>query len=164
MLHAEHDAAHQRGHRCVKTRNLQALDAAGLRRTAGIVEQAVELAEFLHAKRDQRLHLVFDRHVGLTEHANRSEFCRQRLALGRTAAGDDDLGALRDKNFRRPQADSTRRAGDDRDLAVQPSHETPPRAMADVASAIDALLMTLPGASPTISGCHHNGPVFLRTA
>ena len=52
VLHAKHDAAHQRRHRRIEAIDLEPLDAAGLGRAAGIVEQAIDAAEFLD--RDRR--------------------------------------------------------------------------------------------------------------
>ena len=122
MLHAEHDAAHQRRHRGVEALDLEAFDAAGLRRAAGIVEQAVDPAEFFDRQRDQRAHLVLDRDIGLAEDAVRAELFSQRLALRHAAPGDDDFGAFGNENFRSTQTNTARRAGDHRNLAVQPSH------------------------------------------
>ena len=122
VLHAEHHAAHQRRHRGVEARNLEAFDAAGLRRAAGIVEQAIDAAEFLDRLADQRAHLLLDGDIGLAEHADGAELFRKRLALRRAASGDDDPGAFGHENLRGAQPDAARRAGDNRDLAVQPSH------------------------------------------
>ena len=126
MFHAEHHAAHQRGHRGVETVDLEAFDAAGLRRTAGIVEQAIDTAEFLDRKRDQRLHLLFDRDVGLAKDASGAEFFGQRLAFRHATPGDHDFCAFGDENFRGVQPDAARRAGNDRNFAVQPSHVVSP--------------------------------------
>ena len=63
--------------------DLEPLDAAGLRRAAGIVEQAIDAAEFLDRQRDQRPHLLLDRDIGLAEDAVGAEFFGQRLALRR---------------------------------------------------------------------------------
>ena len=71
VLHAEHHAAHQRRHRGVEARDFEAFDAAGLRRPAGIVEQAIDAAEFLDRLADQRAHLVLDRDIGPAEDAMR---------------------------------------------------------------------------------------------
>ncbi len=122
VLHAQHHAAHQRRHRGVEARNLQALDAAGLCRAAGIVEQAVDAAEFPDRLADQRAHLVLDGNIGLAEDAVGTELFGQCLALRRAPSGDDDLCAFGDENLRSAQPDAAGRAGDDRDLAVQPSH------------------------------------------
>ena len=122
VLHAEHHAAHQRRHRGVEAVDLEAFDAAGLRRTAGVVEEAVDAAEFLDRKLDQRTHLLFDRDVGLAEDTAGAELLGQRLALRHAAPGDDDLRAFGDENLRGAQSDAARRPGDHRDLAVQPSH------------------------------------------
>ena len=122
VLHAEHHAAHQRRHRGVEAVDLEAFDAAGLRRAAGIVEQAIDAAEFLDRHADQRAHLLFDRDVGLAEDAGGAELLGQRLALRHAASGDDDFRAFRDENLRGAQSDAACRAGDHRDLAVQPSH------------------------------------------
>ena len=122
MLHAEHHAADQRCHRRIETIDLEALDATGLRRAAGIVEQAIDLAEFLDRKRDQGLHLRFDRDIGLAKDAGGAEFFGQRLAFRRAAPGDDDFRAFGDENLGGVQPDSACRTGDHRDLAVQPSH------------------------------------------
>ena len=109
-----------------KRADLEAFDAAGLCRAAGIVEQAIDAAEFLHRLADQGAHLFFDRDVGLAKDAMGAELLRQRLALGHAAAGDDDLRPFRDKNFRGPQPDAARRTGNHRNLAVEPSHVAPP--------------------------------------
>ena len=122
VFHAEHDAADQGRHRGVKAVNLEALNAAGLRRAAGIVEQAIDPAEFFHRQRDQRAHLVLDRDIGLAEDAVRAELFGQRLALRHATPGDDDFGAFGNENFRSTQTNAARRAGDHRNLAVQPSH------------------------------------------
>ena len=60
MLHAEHHAAHQRRHRRIEAIGLEALDAAGLRRPAGIVEQAIDTAEFVDRKARSAPSSVFD--------------------------------------------------------------------------------------------------------
>src|SRR5215831_18452791 len=122
VLHAEHDAANQHRHRGVEALDLKALDAAGLCGPAGIVEQAIDLAELFDRKRDQRAHLIFDRDVGLVENAVRTELFRQRLTLGHAAAGDDDFRTLSHEDLRRTQADAAGGARDHRDLAVEPSH------------------------------------------
>ena len=106
----------------VETIDLEAFDAAGLRRAAGIVEQTVDAAEFLDRKVDQRTYLLLDRDIGLAEDAVGAEFFGQRLALRHAAPGDDDLRAFGDENLRGAQSDAARRPGDHRDLAVQPSH------------------------------------------
>jgi hypothetical protein len=125
VLHAEHHAAHQGRHRGVETIDLEALDAAGLGRTTGVVEQAVDPAEFFDRKRDQRLHLFFDGDIGLAKDAGSAELFGQCLALGRAASGDDDPGAFGDENLRGVQPDAAGRACYHRDLAVQPSHFVP---------------------------------------
>jgi len=81
----------------VETLDLEAFDAAGLRRTAGIVEQAVDAAEFLHRKPDQRLHLLFHGDIGLAKDASSAELSGQRLSLRRAAPGDHDFCALGDE-------------------------------------------------------------------
>ena len=65
---------------------------------------------------------VFHGDVGLAEDAIGAELFGQRLALRRAASGDDDFGAFGDENLRGRKPDAARRAGDYRDLAVQPSH------------------------------------------
>ena len=122
VLHAEHHAAHQRRHRGIEAVDVEALDAAGLRRAAGVVEETVDAAEFVDRKRDQRAHLLLHRDVGLAEDTVGAELLGQRLALRRAAAGDDDFRALGDENLRGVQSDAARRPCDHRDLAVQPSH------------------------------------------
>jgi len=122
VLHAEHHAAHQGRHRGVEAGNLEAFDAAGLRRAAGVVEQTIKAAEFLDRLPDQRAHLVFNRDIGLAEDAVGAEFAGQRLAFRRATSGNDDLRAFRDENLRGPQPDAACRASDHRNLAVQPSH------------------------------------------
>src|SRR5215212_10970309 len=69
MFHPEHYAAHQRRHRGVETLDLEAFDASSLRWTAGIVEQAIDAAEFLHRKVVQLLYLRFHRDIGLAKDA-----------------------------------------------------------------------------------------------
>jgi hypothetical protein len=125
VLHAEHHATHQRRHRGIEARNLEAFDAAGLRRTAGIVEQAIDAAELLDRLIDQRSHLLLERDIGLAEDAVGAELPGQRLALRRAASGDDDAGAFGHENLRGAEPDAACRAGDNRDLAVQPSHVVP---------------------------------------
>ncbi|MGY4413180.1 hypothetical protein ACVWW4_004916 [Bradyrhizobium sp. LB7.1] len=122
VLHAEHDAAHQGRHRRVEALDLEGFDATGLRRAAGIVEQAVDAAEFVHREPDQRLHLRFDRHIRLAEDASRPELLRQRLAFRYTPARDHNFGTFGNEDFRSPQPDPARRARDHRDLAIQPAH------------------------------------------
>jgi hypothetical protein len=122
VFHAEHHAAQQGRHRGVEAINLEAFDAAGLRRAAGVVEQAIDAAESVDRGADQRLHLVFLRDIGFKEHAGRAELFGERLALRRAASGDHDLRAFRDEDFRRAQPDAAGGTGDDRDLAVQPPH------------------------------------------
>ncbi|MET3220444.1 hypothetical protein ABIF35_001231 [Bradyrhizobium japonicum] len=102
MLHAEHDAAHQRRHRRVEALDLEALDAAGLRRPAGIVEQAIDPAEFVYRERDQRLHLRFDRHIGLAEDAIGPELLRQRLAFRYAPPRDHNFGTFGNEDFSGP--------------------------------------------------------------
>jgi len=127
VLHAEHDAAHQSGHRRIEAVDLEAFDATGLRRPAGVVEQAIDPAEFIDRECDQRTHLVFHRDVGLAENAGGAESFRQRLALGHAAPGDHDFCAFGHENLRCAQPDAARRPGNDRDLAIQPSHIVSPR-------------------------------------
>jgi hypothetical protein len=122
VLHAEHDAAEQGRHRRIETVDLEALDAAGLRRSAGIVEQAIDLAELVHRKRDQRLHLRLDGHVGLTKDAGGAELGCECLAFGHAPTRDDDLRALGHEDFRRAQSDAAGGPRDHRDLAVQSCH------------------------------------------
>ena len=110
----------------VEAGGLEALDAAGLRRAAGIVEQAVDAAEFLDRKLDQRAHLLFHHDVGLAEDAVGAELFGQRLAFRHAAPGDDDFRAFGDENLRGAQSDAACRPGDHRDLAVQPSHVVVP--------------------------------------
>ena len=105
-----------------KRSDLEALDAAGLRRAAGIVEQAIDAAEFLDRQLDQRAHLLFDRDIGLAEDAVGAEFFGQRLALRHAAPGDDDLRAFGDEDLRGAQSDAACCPCDHRNLAVQPSH------------------------------------------
>ena len=69
---------------------------------------------------------VFHRDVGLAKDAVGAELFGQRLALRRAAPGDDDFRAFGDEYFRGAQSDAARRAGDHRNLAVQPSHVVPP--------------------------------------
>ena len=122
MLHAEHDAAYQGRHRGVEPFDVEAFDAPGLRRPAGIVEQAVDPAEFLHRERDQRLHLRFDRHVGLPEDAGRTELFRQRLAFRDAPPCNHNFGTFGHEDFRGPQPDPARRSRDHRNLALKPAH------------------------------------------
>jgi hypothetical protein len=68
--------------------------------------------------------LALDRNVGLAKDATRPRFRGERLALRHAAPGDDDFGALRDENLNSPQSDAAGGAGNDRDLAVQPSDVT----------------------------------------
>ncbi len=126
MFHAEHHAAHQRRHRGVEAFDLEAFDAAGLRRAAGVVEQAIDAAEFLDRKRDQRPHLLFHRDIGLAKDAIGAEFFGKRLTFRRAAPGDDDFRALGHEYLGGVQSDTARRARNDRNLAVQPSHVIPP--------------------------------------
>ena len=122
MLHAEHHTAHQRRHRGVEAPDLEAFDAAGLCRAAGIVEQAIDPSEFFHRLADQRAHLILDRDVCLAKDAGGAELAGKRLALRRAATRDDDFGAFGDEYFRGAQTDTAGRAGDHRDLAAEPSH------------------------------------------
>ena len=112
----------------IEARHLEAFDAAGLCRAAGIVEQAIDSAELLHGLADQGAHLFFDGDVGLAKDAVGAESFRQRLAFRRAAAGDHDFRPFRDKNFRGPQPDAARRTGDHRNLAVEPCHVASPAA------------------------------------
>jgi len=122
VLHAEHHAAQQCRHRRVEAPDLEAFDAAGLGRAAGIVEQAIDAPEFLHRLADQFAHLVLDRDVGLAKDAGGAQFPGERLALRRAATGDDDFCAFGHEYFRGAQTDAAGRAGDHRDLAAEPSH------------------------------------------
>src|SRR5215468_11674798 len=126
VLHAEHDTAHERGHRRIEASDLEAFDAAGLRRATRIIEQAVDLAEFVDCKRNQRPHLVFLRDIGLAEDASRAELLGQRLSFRNPAARDDDFRAFGNEYLRRAQPDAAGRARDHRYLAVQPSHFVSP--------------------------------------
>ena len=83
-------------------------------------------AEFFDRQRNQRLHLRFDRDIGLAEDAGRPKLFRQRFALRGTAPGDDDFGAFGNEYLRGVQPDAAGRAGYHRDFAVQPSHLTYP--------------------------------------
>src|SRR4030095_1507431 len=126
VLHAEHDTAHERGHRRIEAIDLEAFDAAGLRRAAGIVEQAIDLAEFVDRQRNQRPHLILLRDIGLAEDASRAELLGQRLSFRNPAARDDDFRAFGNEYLRRAQPDAAGCARDHRDLAVQPSHFVSP--------------------------------------
>jgi hypothetical protein len=101
VFHAEHHAAHQCRHRGVEAVNLKPLDAAGLRRAAGVVEQAIDAAEFVDRGADQRAHLILLRDIGLKEHAAGAELFGERLALRRAAACDHDFRTLGDEDLRR---------------------------------------------------------------
>ena len=127
MFHPEHHAAQEDRHRGVETTGVESLDAAGLRRAAGIVEQAVEPAETALRRRDQGLHLRFVGHIGPLEDAGWSETGGERLAFGGAAPGGHDLRPLGNEDLRRPQADTARRTRDHRNLAVEPSHVVLPR-------------------------------------
>src|SRR5262245_14304533 len=126
VLHAEHDTAHERGHRRIEAIDLEAFDAAGLRRAARIVEQAIDLAELIDRQRNQRAHLVFLRDVGLAEDASRAELLGERLSFRNPAARDDDFRAFGNEYLRRAQPDAAGCARDHRDLAVQPTHFVSP--------------------------------------
>src|ERR1700684_1374966 len=84
VLHAEHHAAQQRRHRRIETIGLEAFDAAGLRRSAGIIKKAVDAAEAVHGFADQLVYVVFNGDVGATEDAGRPKLFGQGLALGET--------------------------------------------------------------------------------
>ncbi len=109
-------------HRGVEADNLEALNATGLRRAAGVVEQTIKAAEFLDRLPDQRAHLAFNRDIGPAEDAVGAELAGQCLAFRHATTGDDYPGAFRDENLGGSQPDAARRAGDHRNLAVQPSH------------------------------------------
>jgi len=118
VLHPEHHTAHQVAIAASKRGNLKALNAAGLRRAAGVVEQAIDAAEFFDRLPDQRAHLVFNRDVGLAEDAIAAELVGQRLAFRRAPSGDNDVRAFRDENLSGAQPDPACGAGDNRDLAI----------------------------------------------
>src|SRR3954452_18188831 len=106
VLHAEHDAAYQSCHRRIEALDLEALDAAGLRRAAGIVEQAIDAAESIDRERNQRTHLLFHRYVGLPKNAASAELFRKPLAFGYATPGDHDFCALGHENLRGAQPDA----------------------------------------------------------
>jgi hypothetical protein len=122
VLHPEHDAAHQGRHRGVEAIDFETFDTTGLGRASGIVEKAIDAAEFFYCLGDQRAHLLLNRYIGLTEDTGRAELLRQRLAFSGATPGDDDFCAFGDKYLGRPQTNAAGRAGDHRNLAVKPSH------------------------------------------
>jgi hypothetical protein len=89
---------------------------------AGIVEQAIDAAEAVDRLADQGADIFLNRDVGPAKHAGRAELFGEPFALRCAAAGDNDFRAFRDKNLGGVQADAACRAGDNRDLPVQPSH------------------------------------------
>jgi len=95
---------------------------AGPRRSARVVEQAIDLAELFDRERNQGSHLIFDGDVGLTEDTIGAELFRQRLAFRHAAAGNDDLSTLSHEDFRCTQSDATGRPSDHRNFAAEPSH------------------------------------------
>jgi hypothetical protein len=125
VLHAKHDAAHQRRHGGVEAIDRKPLDTARLCRAAGIVEQAIDPAECLDGMADQRLHLRFIGHVGLAKTAIGAEPGSQRSPLGRPTSCDHDFRALRDEDFRCPESNTAGRAGDDSNLVVETPHIAP---------------------------------------
>ena len=99
VFHAEHHAAHQGDHRGVEASSLEAFDAAGLRRAAGVVEQAIDASELFDRQFDQRADLLVDHDIGLAKDAVGAELLGQPLALRHAAPGDHDPGAFRDENL-----------------------------------------------------------------
>ncbi len=77
---------------------------------------------FSTACADQRAHLFLDGDIGLAENAGSAELFGQGLAFRRAAAGDDDFGAFGDENLRGPQPYAACRTGNNRYLAIEPSH------------------------------------------
>ncbi len=122
VLHAEHHRAHQQRHGRVEALDGDGGDAAGRRRSAGVVEQHIEPAEGACGLADHALPVVLERGVGLHEAAVAAEPGCQRLALGLAAAGEDDLGAFLHEQLGRAGADAAGGPRDDRDLAVEHAH------------------------------------------
>ena len=83
---------------------------------AGVVDEDVDRAAALDDLVDQPLHVGLVRDVGGDADAVRER--RGRL-LGAVQVGDDDARALRRQALGDRAADALRRAGDDRDLAVE---------------------------------------------
>jgi hypothetical protein len=89
---------------------------------------------------DQRLHLVLDGNVGPAKDAVRAEFGGERLAFRHAAPGDDDFRALNNEDLGGAQPDAAGCAGNDRYLAVQPSHVVLRFGLSETISNADAAL------------------------
>ena len=123
VLHAQHHRAHQQRHGRVETLDRDGGDAAGRRRTAGIVEHIVEAGpERLGGLGDQPFPVVLERGVGPHEAGAGPELGRQRLPFRLAPAGEHHLGALGDEQLGRARADAAGRTGDDSNFAVDHAH------------------------------------------
>src|SRR5207302_6442406 len=122
---ADHHAAQVERDAAIEPVDRHVGNAAGRARTAGVVEEAVEPAMARRRVIDEGAELVLLGRVGLNEAARGTEPLGVRLALLAPSPGDHNLGALRDEELRRAETDAAGRAGDDRDLAVEPAHDDP---------------------------------------
>ena len=118
VFHAEQDTAHQGRHRRIETRGIEAFDAAGLRRAAGVIEKAIDATELRHGLLDQRTYLVLTGDIGAAEDAVRPKFARQCLTFGHTPTCDGDPRAFADKNLGSAEPNPACRASDDRHFAA----------------------------------------------
>ena len=89
---------------------------------AGIGEDDVELAEFLHALPDRGFGRGNVGGIGDDRERVRPKLLRGRIQRRLVAPGDDDARALRDEHARGRQPDAAVAAGDQRRLVLQ-SHD-----------------------------------------
>ncbi len=122
VLHPEQHAAEVHRHRPLGGVQRDRLDATPGPRSARVVEETVEPAVPVDGRADHAPDVVLARDVGADEQRARPERPHDGLALRLAATGDDHGGPFLDEPLRRALAHAARRAGDDRNLALEPAH------------------------------------------
>ena len=126
VLHPEPDALEVDGDDAVE-RLLRAVDdGAFAAANARVVVHDVELAERVDGGADERAHVFGAGDVGSDELAGVADARGYGFALLALHIADDDAGAFAHEQLRGGFAHAARPAGDDRDLAFEPSHTRPP--------------------------------------
>ncbi len=116
MLHAEESAADVDGHDRVERCHVGVADADHGQGRAGVVDEAVHLAEAGERLRNHGLDVVLPGDVGPNEADAEPPF--ERRAFGLAAGRGDDFRRFLDEDFRDFFADPAGRAEDDGDLAA----------------------------------------------
>ncbi len=118
VLDAERRGAHQQAHDAREFVFVEAVHGGAVA-GAGVIEQAVQAAEFVHGEIHQGGDVVFAHDVGALEHGALAELLGQGFALLFGAARQHHGGALFDEAPGGGFADAAGGAGDDGDLVRQ---------------------------------------------